>query len=76
MNVFARSLTDDLASLVKKIDAQVAENASQRMRGFVVLLTDDPDTAEDETVDSPNLRWNYYGGYGTTLRFCNHCHEK
>ncbi len=48
MNVFTRSLTDDLASLVKQIDTQVSENASQRMRGFVVLLTDDPDAAEAE----------------------------
>lgn len=48
MNVFARSLTDDLASLVKQIDDQVAQNADKRMKGFVVLLTDDPDVAEDE----------------------------
>ncbi len=48
MNVFARSLTDNLASLVKQIDDQVAQNASKRMRGFVVLLTDDPDAAEGE----------------------------
>ena len=48
MNVFTRSLTDELASLVKQIDNQVAKNASQRMQGFVVLLTDDPDAAEAE----------------------------
>jgi len=48
VNVFARSLTDDLASLVKQIDTQVAENSDKRMQGFVVLLTDDPDTAEAE----------------------------
>ena len=48
VNVFTRSLTDDLASLVKQIDAQVAENKSKKMRGFVVLLTDDPDAAEGE----------------------------
>jgi hypothetical protein len=35
-----------LASLVKQIDAQVAKNSSQKMKGFVVLLTDDPDAAE------------------------------
>ena len=46
MNVFARSLTDDLASLVKQIDTQVAQN--KKMKGFVVLLTDDPDAAEAE----------------------------
>ena len=48
MNVFTRSLTDELASLVKQIDAQVAKNSSKRMKGFVVLLTDDPDAAEGE----------------------------
>jgi hypothetical protein len=48
VNVFARSLTDDLASLVKQIDDQVAQNSSKQMKGFVVLLTDDPDAAEAE----------------------------
>ncbi len=48
MNVFARSLTDDLASLVKQIDDQVAKNSDKKMKGFVVLLTDDPDAAEGE----------------------------
>lgn len=46
MNVFTRSLTDELASLVKQVDAQVAKN--KKMKGFVVLLTDDPDAAEAE----------------------------
>ncbi|HJN08107.1 MAG TPA: hypothetical protein QF564_05400 [Pirellulaceae bacterium] len=50
MNVFTRSLTDELASLVKQIDAQVAKNSSQNMKGFVVLLTDDPDAAEEQLV--------------------------
>jgi len=48
VNVFARSLTDNLASLVKQIDEQVGENASKKMKGFIVLLTDDPDKAEGE----------------------------
>jgi len=48
VNVFARSLTDDLASLVKQIDKQVSDNSSKKMRGFVVLLTDDPDAAEPD----------------------------
>lgn len=48
MNVFTRSLTDDLASLVKQIDNAVAENKDASMQGFVVLLTDDPDAAEEE----------------------------
>jgi len=48
VNVFTRSLTDELASLVKQIDAQVAKNSSKRMKGFVVLLTDDADAAEGQ----------------------------
>ncbi len=48
MTVFTRSLDDGLASLVKKIDAKVADNADKKMAGFVVLLTDDPDQAEAE----------------------------
>ncbi len=48
VNVFTRSLTDDLASLVKQIDDQVAKNSDKKMKGFVVLLTDDPDAAEGE----------------------------
>jgi hypothetical protein len=39
-------LTDDLASLVKQLDKKVADNSDSDMRGFVVLLTDDPDQAE------------------------------
>jgi len=48
VNVFTRSLTDELASLVKQIDDQVIAHADQRMKGLVVLLTDDPEVAEQE----------------------------
>jgi len=41
-------LTEDLAGLVKKIDALVEKNKGQQMKSFVVLLTDDPDGAEKE----------------------------
>ena len=43
-----RELTEDLAGLVKKIDALVEKNKGQQMKSFVVLLTDDPDSAEKE----------------------------
>jgi len=46
VNVFTRSLTDELASLVKQLDAKVAKNSSKDMKGFIVLLTDDPDEAD------------------------------
>jgi hypothetical protein len=46
VNIFAREITDDLASLVKQIDETVAKNEDKNMSAFVVLLTDDPDAAE------------------------------
>jgi hypothetical protein len=46
INVFAREITDDLASLAKKIDEQVGKHKDQQLSAFVVVLTDDPDAAE------------------------------
>ncbi|MGE5193436.1 MAG: hypothetical protein ACM3U2_13155 [Deltaproteobacteria bacterium] len=46
VNVFAREITDNLTSLVKQIDEKIGANSDQKMAGFVVLLTDDPDAAE------------------------------
>ncbi len=43
MSIFARELTDDLASLVKQIDEQVAKNAGKKMAAFVVVLSEDAD---------------------------------
>ena len=48
MNVFTRSLSDNLARLVKEVDEVVGKNEEQKMAAFVVLLTDDPDAAESE----------------------------
>lgn len=48
VNIFAREITDNLASLVKELDSVVAENKSSNMAGFLVLLTDDPDAAEEK----------------------------
>lgn len=44
INVFARELTDDLASLVKQLDEVVGKN--KKMGGFVVLLSENPDADE------------------------------
>lgn len=41
--VFARELTDNLASLVKQIDEQVAKNQDKNMAAFVVILAEDAD---------------------------------
>ena len=46
VNIFAREITDDLASLVKQIDTVVGKNQDKKMAAFVVLLTDDPTAAE------------------------------
>lgn len=44
--IFARSNSDTLTSLVKKIDAATAENKSKRMGSFVVYLSDDEDLGD------------------------------
>ena len=46
VNVFARELTDDLASLVKAIDKKIDENKDQKLSAYLVLLSDDPDADE------------------------------
>ena len=39
--IFAREISDNLTSLVKKIDAETAKNKSAKMGSFVVFLTAD-----------------------------------
>jgi hypothetical protein len=46
VTIFTRSITDDLASLVKQIDEQVAKNTDKKLASFVVLLSNDPDADE------------------------------
>ena len=46
VTVFAREITDNLASLVRKIDEQVGKNKDEQLSSFIVLLTDDPDAVE------------------------------
>ena len=48
VSIFAREITDDLASLVKQIDKKVSENADSKMAAFVVLLSEDPDADESK----------------------------
>lgn len=48
MSIFTRSLSDDLASLVKQIDDTVGKNEDQKMAAFVVYLTDDKAAAETQ----------------------------
>ena len=46
VNIFAREITDNLASLVQQPDDIVGKNKDKKMAGFLVLLTDDPDADE------------------------------
>ena len=39
--IFAREISDNLTSLVKKIDAVTADNSKNRMGSFVVFLNDE-----------------------------------
>jgi len=43
VNIFTREITDNLASLVKKIDKVVGKNKEKKMAAFLVLLSEDPD---------------------------------
>ena len=51
MNVFTRSLTDNLASLVKEIDTFVGKNQAKQAAAFVVLLSSDPDGDEPKVKE-------------------------
>ena len=44
--IFTRSITDDLTSLVKQIDDQVAQNEDKKLASFVILLSNDADADE------------------------------
>jgi len=46
VSIFARDIDDNVASLIKQVDKQVGANSDKKMAAFVVLLTDDADSAE------------------------------
>jgi hypothetical protein len=46
--IFARKSDDGLASLVKKIDALVAENTDKDLRAFVNLIGEDREALEEQ----------------------------
>ncbi|MGE3314022.1 MAG: hypothetical protein AB7O26_02820 [Planctomycetaceae bacterium] len=46
VTIFTRKIDDNVTSLIKKVDEQVAKNGEKKMKAFVVLLTNDPDKAE------------------------------
>ncbi len=45
VSIFAKEMTDEVAQLSKELDNVVAKNRDQKMAGFVVLLSDDPEKA-------------------------------
>lgn len=49
--VFTRTLSDDLASLVKEVDSIVAKNESKKASAFVVLLSKNPDADEAKVAE-------------------------
>ncbi|MBX3440400.1 MAG: hypothetical protein KF861_23120 [Planctomycetaceae bacterium] len=46
VSIFARQVTDELATLVKNVDQTVGKNQSEKMAAFVVLLSDEPASEE------------------------------
>lgn len=42
INIFAREMTDQVATLITKIDRMINENQDKELKAFVVLLSDDP----------------------------------
>ena len=60
VNIFTRKITDDLTSLVKRIDETVEKNKKRKMAAFVVLLSDDPDA--DLSIGNATLSGAGLGG--------------
>jgi len=45
VTIFAKEMTDEVAALAKELDGVVAKNRDQKMAGFVVLMSSDPEKA-------------------------------
>lgn len=48
VTIFARTVDDKLAALLKEVDALVSKNASKDMAAFLVVMSDDPAAQEDK----------------------------
>jgi hypothetical protein len=48
VSIFAREVNDELAALLKEVDATVGKNSAKDMAAFLVLLTDDPAGQEEK----------------------------
>lgn len=68
VTIFAREIDENVANLIKEVDKQVGENGEKKMAAFVVLLTDDPDSAEGKLAevakknDIKNVPLTFYDG--------------
>ena len=51
VTIFTRDVNDQVVSLVKKVDAQVAENKDKKMASFLVVLTDNADETEAKLAE-------------------------
>jgi hypothetical protein len=49
INIFAREMTDEVATLIAKIDKQIEKNQDKELKAFVVLLSEDL-KADEETL--------------------------
>jgi hypothetical protein len=54
VSIFAREITDNLASLVKQVDEQVGKNQTKQMCAFFVLLAEDEDAAAGQLEELAN----------------------
>ena len=48
VSVFTRKITDELTSLVKKIDKAVEKNEKKKMAAFVIYMNDDVEKSEGQ----------------------------
>ena len=51
INIFAREITDNLASLVKQVDELVEKNKDKKMAAFLVVLAEDADAAAPKLAE-------------------------
>ena len=47
VSIFARDVNAEVTSLIHEVDGVVGKNQGQDMKGFVVLLTDEPEAKND-----------------------------
>jgi len=47
VNIFVREITNEVATLITKLDKQVENNQEKQLKAFVVLLSEDPKADEE-----------------------------